>query len=301
MNNKLFFAPNRILSYLLLAVVLFTECSSSGKEVDKPSPPKQPEQSEWKLNAAKSDDFNEWTPSKWKKELWYKTSSDFAFNPANVSVRNGNLVIAIKKETLEGKNYTAGAIISEFKAGANTRIEIRAKLPDYNTHVTSALWLANSPVPENSPNLEIDIMETYLNKNTNHNRFTSGMHYWWRTPKPVWADTITTTNDQSLGWLDHSINEQLSNQYHIWTIERYDNKIKFYFDNQLYWTNDITAHDKKGYFDSYIPAEYRKNFNEQERSIIFSVEGHAGVPAEAYLPAEFLIDYVRVYDRNMGK
>ena len=295
MINYLFQKLSPVSGYALL-ILCFISCANLDRDPEEEIP--TPSSSAWVLNQSKSDDFNSWDSSRWGTDLWYKTSSDFAFNAANTYVTNGNLVIEARKEDFEGKKYSAGAARSKFKVGANTRVEIRAKLPDYRAHVTSALWIADAPTTEGSPNLEIDIMETYLNKGNVNERFTSGIHYWWRGNKPQWATGITSSSDQSLGWLNHSISTPLSDHYHIWTIERYDNKILFYFDNILFWTNDITKHDTKGTFDSFIPEEYRKNFNEQERDIIFSIEGHAGTPVPEYMPAQLLIDYVRVYDRK---
>ena len=34
------------------------------------------------------------------------------------------------------------------------------------------------------------------------------------------------------------------------------------------------------------------------RHIIFSLEGHAGNPVDAFLPAAFQIDYLRIYKYN---
>lgn len=303
MNNKLFLKSKNIMVQLLSIFLLcISQMSCDDYErVYVPDPIPEPEE-KWILNESKSDEFDVWNQSKWRTDLWFATSSDFAFNPENTSVRDGNLVISAKKETYNGKNYTSGVARSKFTVGGNSRVEIRAKLPDYRAHITAALWLSDKPVIAKNPNFEIDILETFLLQSNDIDRFTSGMHYWWiGSNAPEWVSNVTDAGDQSLGWYNHTINKPLSDDWHIWAIERYDNRIDFYFDGQLYWRHDVSEHNTDGYWDSYIPEEYRKHFNEQKRDIIFNIEGHAGSPIEEYMPVELLIDYVRVYDLRGGE
>ena len=253
---------------------------------------------EWILDKDRSDEFKTLDFSKWRTDLWFTTSGSFAFNSQNVSIENDNLVIKAKKESFNGKGYTSGALRSVFHIEGNTRVEIRAKLPDYRANVTSALWLSRKPELAISPSLEIDLMETFLNNN-NNNRFTSGLHYWWYGGNPPsWVSNISGS-DQNLGWFNFFTDNPLSDAYHIWAIERTNNKIEFFFDEILYWSHDITQVGVgTGHRENFIPEDYRSNFNKQPIDIIFNIEGHAGSPVEEYLPAKLLVDYVKVYERK---
>ena len=53
-----------------------------------------------------------WMRTKWTNGIWYDVTTDLAFCPENVSVRDGNLVLTAKKQDYNGKAYTAGAVES---------------------------------------------------------------------------------------------------------------------------------------------------------------------------------------------
>lgn len=226
----------------------------------------------WVLNSDKSDEYDSWNTAKWGTSLWYSVSTDIAFNPANVSVANGYLKLKVKKESYNGKEYTCAAVKSTFGVGNNSIVEIRAKTIDYRANVTTALWLSDELLPSLNPNVEIDIMET-LSAGSNPQKFTAGIHYWW-------AEGI---GDQNLGWKDYFLpsGQNLSDQFHIYKLERYNGRVRFYFDGALFWDFDASTYTK---------------VTDMERNVIFSIEGHAGTPIDAYLPNDFLIDYVRIYD-----
>lgn len=232
-----------------------------------------PPKSDWILNKSMSDEFDEWDSTKWGTTLWYATTTDFAFNSGNVSVSNGYLKLTVKKESYKNKEYTCGAVKSTFTVGANTMMEIRAKTIDYRANISTAIWLSDKPVPEKNPNVEIDIMET-LSPGSKPQKFTAGLHYWWSGG----------IGDQNVGWKDYLLpsGQNISDEFHIYKLERYNGKLRMYFDGILFW--DFDARDYPRLID-------------MERYFIFSIEGHAE-GLDAYLPAEFLIDYIRIYDYN---
>lgn len=225
----------------------------------------------WVLNEEKTDEFNQWDTNKWGTSLWYSTTSSFAFNSANVSVSDGYLRLTAKKESYNGKNYTCGAVKSKFTLGNNSYIEIRAKTIDYRANVTTALWLSDVPGADKNPNVEIDIMET-LSALSNPKKFTATIHYWW----------VGGIGDQALEWKDYFLTTtNMSDNFHTYKLERTDGKIRLFFDGIMFWNFSTVSH---------TPV------SQQERNVIFSIEGHAGAPVDAFLPGEFLIDYIRVYD-----
>lgn len=227
------------------------------------------EEGNWTLLPAASDEFDGTSldEAKWKNGIWYDVTSDLAFHPDNVSVRDGNLVLAAKKETYNGKNFTAAAVESKFEVpGTATYVEVRAKALDKNANVLSAIWLQSSPLTwAMNPNPEIDIMETF-----DYSKMTSTLHTWHQSPN-IHLQMGTKAWDTGL--------EDISADYHTYALERRDGKLRFYFDGELTWERSSSE-------DSFV---------ELSRHMVLSLEGHLGLPVEEHLPGEFLIDYVRTY------
>lgn len=61
-----------------------------------------PEGGNWTLLPASSDEFDGdgLDENKWTNGIWYDVTTDLAFCPENVSVRDGNLVLTAKKQTI---------------------------------------------------------------------------------------------------------------------------------------------------------------------------------------------------------
>jgi hypothetical protein len=232
---------------------------------------------EWQLNTAMSDEFETWNPDKWGTQLWYGITSDFSFKDENVYVEDGILRLAAKKESYNGKQYTCGAAMSKYEVGGNVAIEIRAKTIDNRANVTTALWLSDNLTADKNPNVEIDIMETLWVKEHPY-RFSATVHNW-----------LVPGGDNALGWVvyDEKEGKSISDEWHVWRLERLENYIRLYLDGEPYWEFETDISDD------------RYNVSHQPRRVIFSVEGHAGAPVDEFLPGEFLIDYIRVYDAQL--
>ena len=228
-----------------------------------------PEEGNWTLLPASSDEFDGdcLDENKWTNGIWYDVTTDLAFCPENVSVRDGNLVLTAKKQDYNGKAYTAGAVESKFDVpGTASYVEVRAKALDKKANVLSAIWMQSSPLSfELNPNPEIDIMETF-----DYTKMTSTIHTWNQSPS---LHLQRGTNGWKTGL------EDISADYHTYALERREGKMRFYFDGQLAW-------EKTSREDSFV---------ELSRHMVLSLEGHLGTPEEQYLPGEFLVDYVRTY------
>ena len=63
-----------------------------------------PEGGNWTLLPASSDEFDGdcLDENKWTNGIWYDVTTDLAFCPENVSVRDGNLVLTAKKQDYNG-------------------------------------------------------------------------------------------------------------------------------------------------------------------------------------------------------
>ncbi|MDQ6422992.1 glycoside hydrolase family 16 protein [Paenibacillus sp. LHD-117] len=223
----------------------------------------------WTQDFSRSDEFDSLDSSKWGTSLWYDTSGVFAFKPNNVSVSGGIMKLAAKKESFNGKSYTAGVLKSKFQVGANSYTEIRAKMINKNANVTAALWLSDEPVPWSNPNIEIDMQES-LDADGAPQRVESTLHTWPQDPDFHFV----------AGNKKYIASAPLDNDFHVYGLERRDGKLRFYLDGVKYWEYN---------------ASVIKEFATQPRNVIMSIEGHSGNPVDAYLPSDFEIDYVRVY------
>lgn len=267
----LFTIKKSYFGFLLIFLIYTISCSSDNTDNgDIIDPPKK--DTTWVLDKTMSDEFDIWDAEKWNTSLWYSTTKEFAFKPSNASVSDGYLKLTARKESYNGKSYTCAAVKSNFQIGENTLIEIKAKTIDYRANVTTALWLSDIPLATSNPNVEIDLMET-MQASAQPQRFTATIHHW--------LIGGTNSGDNPRGWIVMDLTSgNLSDNFHIYKLERRNGYIRLTFDNKVYWEFDTSDYP---------------NISTQERNVIFSIEGHAGTPVDAYLPGEFLIDYIRTY------
>lgn len=256
---------SRKLAVLIMGAVLLLQTPAQELLVKAESMP----EGNWTLLPEASDEFNgnELDSKKWNNGIWYDVSTNLAFKRDNVSVRDGKLILTARKESYNGKSYTAGAVESKFEVpGTDSYVEVRAKALNKAANVLSAIWMQSSPLTKAlNPNPEIDIMETF-----DYSKMTSTLHTWRQNPS---IHLQVGTNGWKTGLND------ISADYHTYGLERRNGKLRFYFDGQLAWEK--------------TPSE--DSFVQLSRHMVLSLEGHLGNPVDAYLPGEFLIDYVRTY------
>lgn len=269
----------------------------------------------WELNGDKSDDFYTWNPDKWQTSSWV-TDKYYDYTASNVKVENGLLRISVRKESSGGKSYTTGVVKSRFTVGANTAVEFKAKMTPHAAHVRNALWLSDTPVAEKNPNMEIDLLETWASNDWPDWKFSSGILYWWiGDDKPEWYKEKANGMMQ-IGLIyyrqDHSATRTekwLSEDFHVFRLERSGSSVRFYIDGRLFWERACNSEtwasgqkspsedDPAGTNNYYKLKE--ANFAEvlnQERNLLMSLHSVGTAPVETYLPCEFQIDYVHVYD-----
>lgn len=142
-------------------------------------------------------------------ELEFYTSRE-----KNVRVSNGMLIIEAHEESYSGAAWTSGRIESQeyFDAG---RIEIRARLPK-GQGLWPALWLLGVRWPTDG---EVDMME---NMGHELNKFSTTLH---------WGESSSAREYKWSGELEVC---DLSEDFHILTVDRSDSEIVFLFDNQPY-------------------------------------------------------------------
>lgn len=195
-------------------------------------------------------------------ELEYYTS-----RAENVIVEDGVLKIKILKEDYLGSSYTSARLLTknkfDFKYG---KIEFRAKLPA-GGGTWPALWMLGSDI--NSVGWpacgEIDVMEHIGN---NLNTIYGTLHY----PDHSGGNAVGGT----------TLISNATTEFHIYTAEWNAQNIKFYVDNQLFFT-----------FTNSSSIPFNHNF-----FIIMNcaIGGNFGGTVDPnFTSATFEIDYVRVY------
>jgi beta-glucanase (GH16 family) len=222
-----------------------------------------------------SDDFNGSSVdgSKWNIDNGnpgVNNEKEYYQSP-NATVSNGNLVITAQKQTVGGQPYTSAKLETNGKfAVTYGRIEARIKLPMV-TGTWPAFWMLGTNIgsvgwPQCG---EIDIMEHVNTTNT-----ILGTMHWYNNGHVQYGSSTTTT----------------PGDYHIYAVEWDNNGIRWYVDNTLYQTGNISNNiNNTGAF--HLPF-----------FIILNLAMGGDLPGQTIddssLPTSMYVDYVRVYSMN---
>ena len=193
------------------------------------------------------------------------------YTDRNAAIENGNLVITAKMENVDSNRYTSSRMITkrkrEFKYG---RIEARAKIP-VGLGIWPAFWTLGADIDTNGwPKCgEIDIMEHINTSNTFY-----GTAHWDSNGHQSEGDSTVVPNTG----------------FHVYAIEWDEKSIKWFLD-------DVKHHE--------LPiAEGQNGTNEfhQPHFILLNLAIGGDWPGQVvdqnFLPAKYIVDYVRVYQRK---
>jgi len=192
----------------------------------------------------------------------------------NARVTDGNLIITAVKEDYNGGKYTSASITTqgkfEFTYG---RIEVKAKLPK-GTNVWPAIWTLGADKAVRWPDCgEIDIME-----------------FWGTSPNSISANVHTGDYNHTKGnGRGGKITfEKPWEDFHIYAVEWYSDRLDFYFDDKLYYSCK-----KKGEGIGEWP------FDTPQYLLInlALTTGKLGID-DSIFPTEYRVDYVRIYRLN---
>ncbi len=218
------------------------------------------------------DDFNgdKLDTQKWGYRLGNKMLS--VQQPENVAVKDGNLVIALRKETVRDRHYTSGGVISR-ESFAYGYYEARFKTPPAEGWHTS-FWAMWHSFPDTQPKrpalLELDFCEQdggdphyfsfgVINQRPNPKKGES-----WNAGRWVLENAPDTSAD-----------------FHVWACEFTPETTRFYFDGKL--TKEISSagfpHDHMNIWFSVIAS---------------TLKGDRFVD-DSKLPTAVYCDYIRVY------
>ena len=190
--------------------------------------------------------------------------------PQNVSVRDGHLILAVKKEDAGGKHYTGAGVISKraFKYGY---YESRFKVPPGAGWHTSFWMMLHDGKGGTGPAVSAQELDVCENDSVHQDNYGVNVHKW--NPKPhvaMGGKAVKTPN--------------LSGDFHVYGCEFTPEKVKYYFDGKLVQTVDVSK------------------FQHSEQNIwlttIASNLGGTKAVDDAKLPAAAEYDYVRFYEKK---
>lgn len=221
-----------------------------------------------------SDDFNgsQLDDSKWMYRHDVKMES--SQRPKNVSVKDGKLVIHLRKEHHRGKQYTGGGVISKRKF-RYAYYEARAKMHGFSGWHQSVWSMFGGDGSTTYPEMmrtEIDGMELDSDMPAKGHM---GLIIWQSPEKKRGVSCSAGVYRAPLGF-------DASTDYHTYGYEWIKDKINFYLDGELRCSLD------------YPPTEgVHDDINFWLTAI--AVEKLSGKVDESRLPGQMLIDHAYVY------
>jgi beta-glucanase (GH16 family) len=228
----------------------------------------------WSFQLGDGSEVN--LPRGWgnNEQQWYTEN--------NATVANGFLTITARKESVQASfNYTSARLRS-YRKGDWTygRLEMRAKMP-LGKGLWSAFWLlsTNREYGGWAASGELDIVE-YLGSEPDEVFGT--IHYGGEWPNNTFSGTPYKLPE----------GDRFDQDFHVFAIEWEEGEIRWYVDDVHYGT-------KTEWFSSAAP--FPAPFDKKMHLLLnLAVGGDLpGAPdANTQFPAEYVIDYVRVYQEG---
>lgn len=198
----------------------------------------------------------------------------------NTIVRDGFLTITARQQIYDSRNYTSSRITTQNKQSFQYgRVDIRAALPK-DQGIWPALWMLGDNITSVSwPNCgEIDIMELVGGtKPGNSDRVVHGTLHWG-----INDDHAEYGNTNTLSGSD------FSEEFHVFSIIWDDKNIRWYRDDILYSTVDISQ--------TSLSAFHEKFF------VIFNIAVGGNWPgypdATTKFPQRMHVDYIRIFQEK---
>lgn len=229
------------------------------------------------------------------------------YQPDNASVSGGCLVIEARREDVhnthyrQGSNdwrrsrpsahYTSSCLTTQqsftFRYG---RVEVRAKIP-VDSGAWPAIWLLGNQWawPQNG---EIDMLEFYRPKGVPS--ILANTCWGSKRPHtPVW-DTVVTPLTHFTGR-----DAQWAERFHVWRMDWDEDFIRLYLDDELLNETDLSLTRNQGAggntenpFSNEVPG-----FGDYIL-LNLAIGANGGEPDPEAFPMRYLVDYVRVYQRD---
>lgn len=245
-----------------------------------------------------SDEFNsDGSPNKdhWNYEHGFVRNQEIQwYQKENAYCKDGYLIIEAREEfkinpyfesfehsdwkkNRDSTKITSSCLITKGKhSWQYGKFEMRAKIP-VDKGIWPAFWTLG--IHGNWPaNGEIDIMEYYQGKIL--------ANIAWESKKkwtPVWDSETVELKKFKEDWSD---------EFHLWRMDWDVNSIKLFVDNQLINEVDLTT--------TYNGTNNKNPFHQPHYLLLNLAVGgiNGGEITPESLPAEFVIDYIRVYQKK---
>ena len=257
-----------------------------------------------------SDEFrHDGAPSEqWSYEHGFVRNEELQwYQPSNAYVSNGCLVIEGRREHVvnpyyqpdshdwrrnrQTAEYTSSCLTTQHSFSLMYgRVEVRAKIP-VASGAWPAIWLLGKlwPWPENG---EIDMLEFYRAKGVPsilaNACWGSGQPY-----TPVWDSVVTPLThftDRDSLWAE---------RFHVWRMDWDEQYIRLYLDDEL--LNEVNLAQTR---NGGAHGNTENPFNTLQPGagayllLNLAIGSNGGQPDETAFPMLYMIDYVRVYQRQ---
>ncbi len=177
-------------------------------------------------------------------------------------------------------------------------VEIRAKVP-FIRGVWPSFWTSSpgklAPPRSTNYSIEVDIFEVFSSLDT----LSPNIHKWYSDGRhTMWAVDEGNSNE----WYKFE-SDNLSEEYHLYGFEWTETEMTMYIDGVAYYTYDLTnnfddGETGMGGFDTTLYLIFNNHLFTQSSSY----KPYDGCEIRADdLPAEYVIDWVRLYQKNDGK
>lgn len=236
-------------------------------------------------------DFQLGTGSQYGLEGWGNNELQY-YRKENAYVKDGNLVIEARKENYQGSAYTSARLRTvkddgtELFAKTYGRIEARIKMPVGNG-IWPAFWLlpATDDYGTWASSGEIDILEA---KGRLPNRVYGTVHFGQPWP-----------GNKNSGGMYKFPNGSTIADYHVYTLEWEPGSLRWLVDENLYYETAQWWSLGQGESEPYAyPAPFDKPFYILLNLALGGNYDGGVTPEDTSLPAQMLVDYVRVYEKN---
>ncbi|MCX6968322.1 MAG: glycoside hydrolase family 16 protein [Verrucomicrobia bacterium] len=234
-----------------------------------------------------SDEFN---GSALDTEKWvYRTDSKMLSTqlPANIKIANRHLLLELKKENANGKDYTGAGVISKaaFRYGY---YEARMKCPPgagWHTSFWMMLHNASGGTKPDAAFQELDVIENDSNHLTGYG---VNVHK-WKGERVAFGGKGVQTPD-------------LSQDFHVFGCEFTPTTVKYYFDGNLVQTIDVTKAVRKSKDGTTQTFEFEHGDQNIWLTSIALGRGRTQKKVDdSKLPAAAEFDYVRFFTKAPAK
>lgn len=242
-------------------------------------------------------------PNYWTYDLGHRNHEEQLYTTKNAWCKDGNLVIEARKEDAYDKNgtlyhYTSSSVVTRgvpqgnyISAWTYGRFEVRAKLPAY-LGCWPAIWLLGNDNFEWPYSGEIDMMEYYpsAGEEALHANACWGTTQRW---KAKWNSKVKKLSDLL------ALHPHWKDEYHVWRMDWDKQFIKLYVDDEL--LNSINLDETINSRADYCPVDGYNPFRGHPMYLLLNLAlggDNGGSLATTPFPCQYLIDYVRVYQKK---